>query len=127
MTQPPERRRVTEPSTTQTQLTTRAKISRIIELALLYVGLPALAAALVDPAQRFGPVLARLRIDRVVDLPMPISGLVFPSLFALSLPLLFAMLGDPAFKARQLWNFRPFLRDARRNCERVGEEPELLA
>jgi membrane protease YdiL (CAAX protease family) len=105
---------VTEPATTQTQLTPRAKISRLIELALLYVGLPAVAAALVDPDQRFAPVLSRLRIDTVVDLPMPISGLVFPSLFALSLPLLFALLGDPAFKARQLWNFRPFLRDAPR-------------
>ncbi len=105
---------MTESQTPSRKLSSRAKISRLIEMLLLYIGLPALAAALVDPAQRFGPLLARLRIDRVVDLPMPIGGLVFPSLFALSLPLLFAMLGDPSFRARQLWNFRPFLRDAPR-------------
>ncbi|MEM8757612.1 MAG: CPBP family intramembrane glutamic endopeptidase [Planctomycetota bacterium] len=92
----------------------RARASRLIELVLIFFGLPAIAAALVDPDQRFAAALARLRIGDVITLPMPLSGLVFPSLFAFSVPLLLALLGDPKFRPRELWNLRPFLADAKR-------------
>ncbi len=96
------------------KLTPRARVSRLLELTLIFFGLPGVAAALVDPEQRFGDLFARLRLDQLLTLPLPISGLVFPSLFALSLPLLLALLGDPKFNARELWNARAFLRDAKR-------------
>ena len=108
------------------RMSVRVRVSRIIEMVLLFGGLPAIAAALVDPQQRFGPVLTALRFDRVVDLPMPLSGLVFPSLFALSLPLLFAMLGDPSFRAKQLWDWRGFLRDAPRMLGLFGIGAAIL-
>lgn len=98
----------------QDPLTPRARFFRFIELGLIFFVLPGIAAVLVDPHQRFGHVLRQLRIDRIVSLPMPIGGLVFPSLFALSLPLLLALLGDPRFDARQLWNAGAFGRDVKR-------------
>lgn len=97
-----------------TPLTPRARVSRVIELVLIFFGLPAMAAALVDPEQRFASVLAAFRVGEYITLPLPLSGLVFPSVFALSLPLLFVLLGDPTFRARELWNARAFLRDAKR-------------
>ena len=96
------------------RLTPRARISRLIELVIIFFGLPALAAALVDPEQRFGGVFEALNLDDLITLPVPLSGLVFPSLFALSLPLLLALLGDPSFRSRELWNFSAFLQDAKR-------------
>ncbi|MEL7483964.1 MAG: CPBP family intramembrane glutamic endopeptidase [Planctomycetota bacterium] len=95
-------------------LPARARISRLIEMTIIFFGLPAIAAALVDPKQRFAPVLEPLRLPEYITLPMPLGGLVFPSLFALSLPLLLGLLGDPSFKVRDLWNLRGFLRDAKR-------------
>lgn len=97
-----------------TRLTPRARVSRLIELVVIFFGLPALAAALVDPDQRFTGFVDRIRLGELITLPLPISGLVFPSLFALSFPLLLALLGDPSFRARELWNLGAFLRDARR-------------
>ncbi|MEO1716633.1 MAG: CPBP family intramembrane glutamic endopeptidase [Planctomycetota bacterium] len=96
------------------RLTPRARVSRLIELAIVFFGLPAIAAAVVDPDQRLTGFFDRLRLGELITLPMPLRGLVFPSLFVFSLPLLLALLGDPRFKARELWNLRGFLRDARR-------------
>ncbi|MEO1584391.1 MAG: CPBP family intramembrane glutamic endopeptidase [Planctomycetota bacterium] len=105
---------MTEPHAGQQTLTPRAKASRLVELALIFFGLPAVAAALVDPDQRFVGLFDRLRLGDFINLPVPIRGLIFPSLFALSLPLLIALLGDPSFRARELWNLRGFLKDAKR-------------
>ncbi|MEO1535823.1 MAG: hypothetical protein AAFS11_09755, partial [Planctomycetota bacterium] len=93
-------------------------------MTIIFFGLPAIAAALVDPKQRFASIFDSLRLADYITLPMPLSGLVFPSLFALSFPLLLALLGDPSFRARDLWNFRAFLREACEKSEADGEDQE---
>lgn len=103
---PPTTPHATREPAARTPRTTRVRLGRLIECLVLFFGVPIFAALAVDPQQRFGVVMRTLRVDRVLDLPVPISGLVFPSLFAFSLPLLLILVFDRTFDTTRLWNAR---------------------
>lgn len=97
-----------------TRLPLRARALRLIEMALVFFVPPTIAAALVDPEQRAGPIFSTLGVDRIITLPVPLRGLVFPSLVIYALPMLIILVRDAGFDRSRLWNARGFVLDAER-------------
>ncbi|GIW74647.1 MAG: hypothetical protein KatS3mg103_1169 [Phycisphaerales bacterium] len=84
------------------------------ELGLLYGVLPAAAAAVMDPKNRFDGLFRAVGLDVLADPPIPPGSLLFPTLIASALLLGVWLALDPTFPTRQLWNARGLRRDARR-------------
>ncbi|MEM9661668.1 MAG: CPBP family intramembrane glutamic endopeptidase [Planctomycetota bacterium] len=107
-------------------LSPRTRAIRLLEMAVLFFALPAVAAALVDPKQRFGAVFEAIGLDRVVELPVPLSGLVFPALFVFAGPMFVALLLSKRFPNRQLFNLRGLRFDAARMFSLLAIGPVVV-
>lgn len=84
------------------------------EMAFLFAFLPALAAAIMDPKDRFDGVFHALGLGVLADPPVPPGSLLFPTLIASAMLLGIWLAIDPSYPARQLWNWPAFRKDARR-------------
>ena len=87
---------------------------RWFEMGVLFFGVPALLAAMLDPARRFEPVFRSIGLGSLFDLPFPASRLIFPVLLVTTAGIVAWLLLDRSFETRRLWNFRAARRDARR-------------
>jgi len=84
------------------------------ELVALFVLLPALAAAVMDPADRFDGLFRAVGLPALADPTVPPGSVLMPLLFLSGLVLLVALALDRSFDNRQLWNWPAFRRDAPR-------------
>lgn len=83
-------------------------------MAILYAGLPAVAAAIMDPRDRFDSWFRAVGLEVLADPPVPPGAFLFPTLISSALLLGVGLAIDPSYPVRQLWNWPAFRKDAKR-------------
>lgn len=84
------------------------------EMAFLFAFLPALAAAVMDPEDRFDGLLRSVGLGVLADPPVPPGSFLMPLLLASGLLLGLWLVFDRSYPARQLWNWPAFRKDSKR-------------
>jgi len=74
------------------------------EMGVLFFGIPAVYAAMLDPQHRFEPVFDAIGLDILFNLGIPPQHMLFPLLLGTTALIVLFLLLDPTFEKRRLWD-----------------------
>ncbi len=84
------------------------------EMAFLFAFLPAFAAAVMDPKNRFDGLFNAVGLNVLAEPPVAPGAFLFPTLIASALLFGIWLAIDPAYPVRQLWNWSALRKDSKR-------------
>lgn len=103
-----------EEQTHQAKLSRARRALRWGEMLVIFFGLPAFVALLMDPAMRARPVFDSLGIALVYDAAQNAIQFLFPTLIVIALIAALVLIRDDTFDNRRLWNWKPAKSDLKR-------------